>query len=147
MTKRKIIFEKMVENAIIPFKAHPGDLGYDLFSTEEVIILAGETKLISTGIRAAFPSGFGAKIFDRSSMATTHGVIVLAGVIDEGYRGEIKVALLNTNVDRNLTFIVRKNMKIAQMVPLQVHTFDVVEGTVDEKKTSRGAGGFGSTGT
>lgn len=127
-----------------PLKAHPGDLGYDLFSCEDTSILPGETKLISTGIRIAFPARYGAKLFDRSSMASKNKIFVVAGVIDSGYRGEIKVAMYNSNTA--VTWDIHKGDRIAQMVLMEVVSLPIIPGMVDINETSRGAGGFGSTG-
>ena len=128
-------------HAKLPEKAHFGDLGYDLFAAESKSINPGKTVLVSTGIRIAFPLGFGAKIFDRSSVATKINVFVVAGVIDEGYRGEIKIALYNAGTHMHNVF---PNDKIAQMVLLPVVNFPVVESDeVSIKSTTRGEGGFG----
>lgn len=138
-----MIVERINDNAKLPTKAHHGDLGYDLYSAQSEQIIPGDTKLISTGIRVRFPDGYGAKIFDRSSVATKQNLTVVAGVIDNGYRGEIKIALHNAGRYIQTVYV---GDKIAQMVLLPTVDFAVEEGKVDENETTRGAGGFGSTG-
>lgn len=136
-------FEKLVPHAKEPTKAKKGDLGFDLFSSEQISIEPGETVLVSTGIRVAFPIGWGAKVFDRSSVATKMKLFVVAGVIDEGYRGPIKVALYNSGVNRQ---VLPSGEKIAQLVPMQTtDDWVIVEGKVNTD-TERGQDGFGSTG-
>lgn len=127
-----------------PLKAHNGDLGYDLFSCENTSIAPGETKLISTGVKIAFPAKYGAKLFDRSSVASKNKIFVVAGVIDSGYRGEIKVAMYNSNTA--VTYPIKVGDRIAQMVLMEVVSLPIIPGMVDVNETSRGAGGFGSTG-
>lgn len=125
-----------------PERANPGDLGYDLFALEHLVIAEGETKVIRTGLALEFPEGWGAIIKDRSSVAVK-GVTVSAGVIDNGYRGEIKIALFNHSGNN---YAVERDMKIAQLIPTPVTDWLV---TVVEKldDTERGEGGFGSSGS
>lgn len=139
-----LIVERLSEKAILPRKAHANDLGYDLYAAESDQILPGETKIISTGIRILFPEKIGAKIFDRSSVATQQNLTVLAGVIDNGYRGEIKIALYNTG-----KFIRNINIgdRIAQMILIPIIYHDIVEGLVNVEETTRKDDGFGSTGS
>ena len=85
--------KKLVDTAILPTKAHTGDLGYDLYAQQPLAIFPGEVKLVSTGISIEFPEGYGALLRDRSSVATKQYLFVVAGVIDNGYTGEIKIAL------------------------------------------------------
>ncbi|HEB72595.1 MAG TPA: dUTP diphosphatase [Nitrospirae bacterium] len=139
MPKLKVL--KLDPSAHPPERANPGDLGYDLFALERSVIGQGETKVIRSGIVLEFPEGWGAIIKDRSSVAVK-GVTVCAGVIDSGYRGEIKVALYNHSGG---DFTVERDMKIAQLIPTPVTDWRV---TVVEKlnDTERGDGGFGSSG-
>jgi len=134
--------KKLHQEAILPNKAHSGDLGYDLFSVEEVLIIPGETKLISTGIAIQFPNGYGGFIKDRSSVATKKKLFTVAGVIDNGYIGEIKIALYNPTEDYSN---VKKGEKIAQLVLIPTVDFSIEE--VDElvSEDARGENGFGST--
>ncbi len=123
----------------------PGDAGADLRSTESVLLAPGERRLVGTGVSIALPEGFAAFVMPRSGLAAKHGVTVVnaPGTVDAGYRGEIKVALLNT--DRSSAFQVESGDRIAQLVVMPVVRAEFV--AVDElPETSRGAGGFGSTG-
>ncbi len=123
----------------------PGDAGADLRSTESVLLAPGERRLVGTGVSIALPEGFAAFVMPRSGLAAKHGVTVVnaPGTVDAGYRGEIKVALLNT--DRTSAFQVESGDRIAQLVVMPVVRAEFV--AVDElPESSRGAGGFGSTG-
>lgn len=142
MMKLKVI--KLNDLAIIPKYEHPNDAGLDLVSIEELEIAAGESKLIHTGISIELPSGTEAQIRPRSGLALKHQITVLntPGTIDEGYRGEIGVILINHGKE---PFKISKGMKIAQMVIAPVIRVEIEE--VDSlSDTSRGTGGFGSTG-
>jgi len=133
---------KLDPSAHPPERANPGDLGYDLFALEHSAIAQGETKVIRTGLALAFPEGWGGIIKDRSSVAVK-GVTVCAGVIDNGYRGEIKIALYNHS---GTDFTVEPDMKIAQLIPTPVTDWRVA--VVDKlNDTKRGEGGFGSSGS
>jgi dUTP pyrophosphatase len=135
--------KRVVEGATLPQKAHPGDLGYDLFAAEDVSIYPGETKLVSTGVAIQFPVGYGGIIKDRSSVATKRKLFNVAGVIDNGYVGEIKFALHNSGYNlQKINF----GDKMAQLVLIPVTNFHIEE--VDEVYSAdeRGDGGFGSTG-
>ncbi|KIO61001.1 dUTP diphosphatase [Caldifermentibacillus hisashii] len=132
------------EDAKLPQYANPGDAGLDLFSVEEKIIKPGEFELISTGISLELPPGTEAQVRPRSGLALKHGITLLnsPGTIDEGYRGEVKVMLINHGKKE---FKVEKHMRIAQMVIAPVTRMNVIE--VEEISDSvRGEGGFGSTG-
>jgi dUTP pyrophosphatase len=137
-----LIIERISPLAVLPFKAHDGDLGYDLYASETRTILPGMTCIVPTGLKIQFPNGWGAKIFDRSSVATKDNLLVVAGVIDNGYRGELKVALHNFNKE---AFEIHAGKKIAQMLLIPVVNMSIYEGIVVDD-TLRGAGGFGSTG-
>lgn len=140
----KLLVEKINEKAAIPFYAHEGDAGLDLFSVEEVTINPMERKLIHTGIRIQLPKNTEAQIRPRSGLALKHGITVLntPGTIDEGYRGEIGIILINLGTK---PFLVEENMKIAQMVVKPTITVEIEE-VKELGITSRGEGGFGSTG-
>ena len=140
-----IKIKRIYDNAQLPHQAHEGDAGLDLFSVEEKIIEPGETALIATGIQIELPKGTEAQVRPRSGLALKHAITVLnsPGTIDEGYRGEIRVILINHG---KKAFKVEKQMKIAQMVIAPVAQIHMIE--VDELSDSeRGTGGFGSTGT
>lgn len=132
------------EEAKLPYQANEGDAGLDLFSIEEKVIKSGDVELIRTGIQLELPKGTEAQIRPRSGLALKHSITVLnsPGTIDEGYRGEVKVILINHG---KKDFKVEKHMRIAQMViasVLQV-SLEQTEVITDSK---RGAGGFGSSG-
>lgn len=131
-------------NAKLPQKAHNGDLGYDLFASETEIIFPNETRLVHTGIAIQFPVGYGGFIKDRSSVATKKGLLTIAGVMDNGFIGEINIALYNYtgNVVK-----VSTGEKIAQLVLIPTVNFEVTEVNEVVSADQRGEGGFGSTGT
>ena len=140
----KLKIHKLDNFAIIPEYQHISDSGLDLVSIEDLEINPGDSRLIHTGISVELPQGTEAQIRPRSGLALKHQITVLntPGTIDEGYRGEIGVILINHG--KNI-FNVTKGMKIAQMVITPVIRVKVEE--VDElSQTSRGNGGFGSTG-
>lgn len=128
-----------------PNYAHPGDAGADLRSAEALRLEPGERRLVATGVSIALPEGHAAFIVPRSGLAAKHGITIVnsPGTIDAGYRGEIKVALLNT--DRESAFDIAVGDRIAQMIvmPVPRARFVPVE-TLPE--SVRGDGGFGSTG-
>ena len=126
----------------LPAKAHNGDLGYDLYALGQVTLSPDQSKLISTGIRIKFPVGWGGFIKERSSVSLNHKVFVHAGVIDNGYRGEIKVLMHNAS---DSFWTIYAGDKIAQMVLIPTVNFIVKEVKQFEDETSRGDGGFGST--
>jgi dUTP pyrophosphatase len=135
--------KRLSANAILPQKAHAGDLGYDLFTNEGAAVFPNETKIVKTGIAIQFPEGYGAFIKDRSSVATKKGLFTVAGVIDNGYIGEICIALHNGT---DSLIHISPGEKIAQLVLIPTVNFGVTE--VDELVSAdqRGVGGFGSTG-
>ncbi|MBR9691186.1 dUTP diphosphatase [Candidatus Woesearchaeota archaeon] len=140
----KILMQK-VEDVKLPSYAHPGDAGMDLFSAESLVLKPGERKVVSTGIKMAIPEGYESQIRPKSGLAAKHGISIVntPGTIDAGYRGVVGVILINHG---NEDFAVEKDMKIAQMVINKIENADIEE--VNELDgTSRGEGGFGSTGT
>ena len=131
--------------AHVPTYAHPGDAGADLVSTEAVRLEPGERALVGTGVRIALPEGYAAFIVPRSGLAAKHGITIVnsPGTVDAGYRGEIKVTLLNT--DARTAFEIAPGDRIAQMIVMPVPRVRFVP--VDALPDSvRGEGGFGSTG-
>jgi len=131
--------------ADVPAYAHPGDAGADLVSTEAVRLEPGQRALVSTGVRIALPDGHAAFVVPRSGLAAKHGITVVnsPGTVDAGYRGEIKVTLLNT--DAADAYEIAPGDRIAQLIvmPVTRARFIPVE-TLPE--SARGEGGFGSTG-
>lgn len=140
----KLIIKLVHEDAKLPYRANEGDAGLDLFSIEEKIIQPGEATLVGTGLQIELPKGTEAQIRPRSGLALKHSITVLnsPGTIDEGYRGEIKVILINHG---NEPFKVEKDMRIAQMVIASVLKVELVEADV-LSETDRATGGFGSSG-
>ena len=142
MNKLKIV--KLKSSAVIPRYEHYGDSGMDLISIEEVEIKSYESKLIKTGISIELPPNTEAQIRPRSGLALKHQITVLntPGTIDEGYRGEIGVVLINHG---SISFKVLPGMRIAQMVIMPIIHVEIEE--VDSLSSSiRGTDGFGSTG-
>ena len=141
----EVKIKRIHDDALLPLQANPGDAGMDLYSIETAVIPSGEAKLIRTGLQIELPKGTEAQIRPRSGLALKHSVTVLnsPGTIDEGYRGEIGVIIINHGKE---TFIVEKSMRIAQMV---IQTVPVVQLTeVNElSQSERGTSGFGSSGT
>lgn len=128
-----------------PRYAHPGDAGADLCAAEAVEIAPGERALIGTGVSIALPDGYAAFVVPRSGLAAKHGITVVnsPGTVDAGYRGEIKVTLLNT--DREHGFRVEPGDRIAQVIIMPVSRAVFVP-VRELPESDRGAGGFGSTG-
>ncbi|XPP25920.1 MAG: dUTP diphosphatase [Leucobacter sp.] len=129
----------------LPAYARPGDAGADLRSTEALDLGPGERALVGTGIRFALPVGYVAFVVPRSGLAVKHGITVLnaPGTIDAGYRGEIKVPMLNT--DRSESFRIEPGDRIAQLIVMPVSRAEFVS-VAELPDSERGAGGFGSTG-
>lgn len=139
-----IKFKKESENAILPNYAHPEDAGMDIYSNEEKIIPARSWGLVKTGFSMELPTGYEAQVRSKSGLTLKSGLIVLnsPGTIDENYRGEVGVILMNV---AETDYKVEKHQKIAQMVINKVEHFKTIE--VTQISTSdRGEGGFGSTG-
>ena len=128
----------------MPAHAYSGDAGLDLAACDRVELLPGERALVPTGLAVAIPDGYAGFVQPRSGLAAKHGISIVntPGLVDSGYRGELQVALLNT--DLRETFIVEPGMRIAQLVVLPVPGVELVE--VDELPASeRGDRGFGSS--
>ncbi len=137
---------RLDERALLPTRAYPGDAGLDLYALEEGVLGPGERAAVRTGIAVEIPGGQAGLVLPRSGLAARHGIALVnaPGLIDAGYRGEIRVLLLNT--DRTSPFAIAAGERIAQLLLVRVQTPDVVE--VDELALSeRGAGGFGSSGS
>lgn len=127
--------------AKLPVYGHPGDAGLDLFSVVDRDLAPGEVLAVPTGIQMAVPAGHVGLVWDKSGISLK-GVHRLAGVIDAGYRGEVQVVMINLGA---APFALKKGMKIAQLLVQPVAAIEVIEcEALDD--TSRGQGGFGSTG-
>ena len=135
---------RLRQDAVVPKRAYAGDAGLDLVACERHELGPGERGVVGTGIAVAVPEGFAGFVQPRSGLAARHGVSVVnaPGLIDSGYRGEIRVVLLNT--DRREPFVVEPGMRIAQLVVLAVPELELAE--VEELPASeRGVRGFGSS--
>ena len=142
--RMNMLVSKLDERAILPTYAHIDDAGMDLYALNKGGLAAGNTAVVGTGIAVAIPEGYVGLIHPRSGLAAKHGITVLnaPGTIDAGYRGEIKVILLN-GTDKD--FVVRRGDRIAQLVVQEFVHGDIVEvSSLDD--TERSTNGFGSTG-
>ncbi len=130
--------------AKLPTYAHHNDAGMDLYSTQQMVLRPLERSLVATGVFVAIPDGCEGQVRPKSGLAISHGITVLntPGTIDAGYRGEIKVIMINLGKD---TYTIEPGTKIAQLVIAKVE-HATMEQVTSLGETSRGAGGFGSTG-
>jgi dUTP pyrophosphatase len=131
--------------ATLPARAHPGDAGLDLHALEAATLAPGERASVATGIAVEIEPGHAGLVLPRSGLAARHGISVVnaPGLIDSGYRGELRVLLLNT--DRRLSFELQAGDRIAQLVLIAIALAEPVE-TTQLSETPRGSGGFGSSG-
>ncbi len=131
--------------AVLPHRAHPGDAGYDLFALGPVRLGPGDRGLVRTGVAIELPAGHAGWVVARSGLAARHGIALVnaPGLIDAGYRGEVKVLLLNTDLEE--AFTLSPGERVAQLVVAAVAAPEVVE-VSELAVTARGEGGFGSTG-
>ncbi len=139
----KLKYKLLSQDAVRPTRSHDGDLGYDLYANEEVVIQPNEKQKVGTGVAFQFPSGWGGFVKDRSSMATKTDLETIGGVIDNGYIGELFIVFVNYGHEVQ---VIEKGQKIAQMVLIPVANFELEQ--VDQliARDDRGTGGFGSTG-
>jgi len=140
MITDKLKVKKLSDTAKLPTKAHPTDLGYDLYADETVSLSAQYPTKVKTGIAIGFPEGWGGFIKDRSSMASK-GFSVIGGVIDQAYIGELSIVMTHTNGN----IFINKGDKIAQLVPIPLTNWPIFE-VEDLGQTDRGENGFGSSG-
>jgi dUTP pyrophosphatase len=133
--------KRIHKDAKLPCYGHVGDAGLDLFSVMECVLKGGEVRAISTGIQVAIPDGYVGLVWDKSGISLKN-MHRLAGVVDSGYRGEIKVVMTNLSTE---AFPIEKGMKIAQMLIQPIVKVKVAESEVLDE-TTRGENGFGSTG-
>lgn len=136
--------QRLREEAVVPARAYAGDAGLDLAACGRAELGPGERAVVGTGLAVAIPEGYAGFVQPRSGLAARHGISVVnaPGLIDSGYRGEIRVVLLNT--DRAEAFVIEPGMRIAQLVVLPVPAFELVEvGELPESE--RGVRGFGSS--
>ncbi len=144
----QVPFCRLVPEAKMPERAHLGDAGYDLRSVERVRLAPGGRALVRTGISVAIPEGYAGIVLPRSGLAIRHGISLVntPGLIDSGYRGEIRVPLINH--DREETFLIEEGTRIAQLVLVRAAAalFAEVE-FLEAAADGRGEGGFGSSGS
>jgi dUTP pyrophosphatase len=137
---------RLRDDAVLPTRAYPGDAGLDLVACERHEIGPGERALVGTGIAVAIPEGHAGLVTPRSGLAASNGITIVnaPGLVDSGYRGELRVILHNTDLQRPL--VVEPGMRIAQLLVISVPSAALRE--VGELPVSeRGANGFGSSGT
>ena len=137
--------EVLINAETIPTYSHPGDAGADLSSAEDIVLNPGERATVATGVSIALPTGYVVFVVPRSGLAAKHGITVVnsPGTVDAGYRGELKVTLLNT--DLREPFTINKGDRIAQMIVMPVVQARFIP--VDKlPESERGESGFGSTG-
>lgn len=139
-------FTRLDPAATLPTRAHAADAGLDLYALGPVTLAPGERAPVATGVAVAIPAGHAGLVVPRSGLAARHGISVVnaPGLIDSGYRGELRVLLLNT--DRAEPFTVRAGARIAQLVVVRVALAVGVE-VAELTDTERGSSGFGSSGS
>jgi dUTP pyrophosphatase len=140
-----VLIRRLDPELPLPSYAHPGDAGADLVAAADVELAPGQRVLVPTGVAIALPAGYAAFVHPRSGLAARHGVTIVnaPGTVDAGYRGEIKVTMLNTDASETVRFV--RGDRIAQLVIQRVehalfHEVELLPGS------ARGDGGFGSTG-
>ncbi|HST26358.1 MAG TPA: dUTP diphosphatase [Gaiellaceae bacterium] len=141
----ELAVQRLRADAVLPERAYPGDAGLDLVACERVVIAPGDRAVVGTGIAVAIPEEYAGLVVPRSGLAARHGITIVnaPGLVDSGYRGEVRVVLANT--DAEAAFTVEPGMRIAQLVLVPVTLLDPV--AVDElPETQRGVAGFGSSG-
>ena len=139
-----VAVRRLRKEAVLPGQAYDGDAGFDLAACDEIRLGPGERAVVPTGIAVEIPDGYAGFVQPRSGLAARHGIAIVnsPGLIDSGYRGEVRVVLLNT--DLRDSFTVERGMRVAQLVITPVAAVRLIE--VDELATTdRGARGFGSS--
>jgi dUTP pyrophosphatase len=135
---------RLRDDAVVPSRAYSGDAGLDLAACERVELAPGERALVGTGLAVAIPEGYAGFVQPRSGLASRHGITIVntPGLVDSGYRGELRIILLNT--DAHDAFVVEPGMRIAQLVVVPVPGIEPIE--VEElPESERGVRGFGSS--
>jgi len=140
----EVAFRKLRDDAVVPARAYEGDAGLDLASCERVVLEPGARATVGTGLAVAVPDGHAGFVQPRSGLAARHGITIVntPGLVDSGYRGELRVVLLNT--DAREPFVVEPGMRIAQLVVVPVASVEPVE-MEELPESERGVRGFGST--
>ncbi|TSC54658.1 MAG: dUTP pyrophosphatase [Parcubacteria group bacterium LiPW_30] len=138
----QIKIKRLDKNLPVPVYAYKGDAAFDLLSREEIEVASGEWKEVPTGIALEIPDGYAGLIWDKSGIAIKNGIKTLGGVIDAGYRGEVKVGIVNLS---NRAYKFEKGQKVAQMIIQKIEQVEFVE-VSELSETDRGGKGFGSSG-
>jgi dUTP pyrophosphatase len=140
----ELAIQRLRDDAVFPARAYAGDAGLDLAACERLELEPGERGVVGTGLAVAIPEGYAGFVQPRSGLASQHGISVVnaPGLIDSGYRGEVRVVLLNT--DPGETFVVEPGMRIAQLVILSIPQLELVEAE-ELPESERGVRGFGSS--
>jgi dUTP pyrophosphatase len=141
----EVLIQRLDPELAVPAYAHPGDAGADLVTTSDVTLKPGERAVVGTGIAIALQDGYAAFVHPRSGLAAKHGVTLVnaPGTVDAGYRGEVRVCLINTDLSAEITL--RRGDRIAQLVIQRVEKARFVE-VATLPGSARGTGGHGSTG-
>ena len=141
----EILIKRLDPGLPLPARAHPGDAGTDLFAAQDVELAPGQRAIIPTGVAIALPDGYAAFVHPRSGLAARHGITLVnaPGTVDAGYRGEIRVTLLNTDTERPVRL--QRGDRIAQLVVQRV-AYPVFHEVETLPGSARGEDGFGSTG-
>lgn len=139
----KLKIKKLNQKAIAPNYSYEDDAGFDLFSIEKIVLEPSQRIQVPTGIAMQIPAGHVGLIWDKSGVSHNYGLKTLGGVVDSGYRGEIKIGLVNLS---NQKFIIEKGQKVAQMIIQKKETCQIEE-VSDLDNSDRGEGGFGSSGS
>jgi dUTP pyrophosphatase len=140
----ELAVRRLRADAVIPERAYSGDAGLDLAACERVELAPGARAVVGTGLAVAIPEGYAGFVQPRSGLAARHGITIVntPGLVDSGYRGELRIILLNT--DASEAFVVEHGMRIAQLVVVPIPEFELLE--VDElPESERGVRGFGSS--
>ena len=140
----ELLFKKLRDEAIVPVRAYDGDAGLDLSACERAELGPGERATVGTGLAVAIPEGHAGYVQPRSGLASRHGITIVntPGLVDSGYRGELRIVLLNT--DARESFVVEPGMRIAQLVVVPIADVEPVE-VAELPESERGVRGFGST--
>lgn len=134
--------KKLSDQATIPTRGSPKAAGYDLYSSEALIVLPGRRGVVSSGISIKLPDGVYGRVAPRSGLTVKHGINVGAGVVDPDYTGELKIVLFNHGTN---PYVIKPGYRIAQLI-LEKFSIPEIEVVSDIDSTQRGSGGFGSTG-
>ena len=140
----ELAVRRLRDDAVLPTRAYEGDAGLDLAACERVTLGPGERAVVGTGLAVAIPDGYAGLVLPRSGLAVRHGIgkVNAPGLVDSGYRGELRVVLLNT--DRHASFTVEPGMRIAQLLLVRVPPVELVE-VAELPDSERGVRGFGSS--